>query len=601
MGKLHTWWAGIKPRRGTLKASVIAAAPRTAAGVPDGMAAAALVGVNPIHGLYASFAGPVVGGLTASTKLMVITTTSAASLAAFSALQGVPRDARLSSLFLMVAIAGVLMVLAGFFGLGRFASFVSQSVMTGFLTGVAVSILLGQIPALLGATVEASGPIEEAARAVFGAGSIDGPSMIVGVAALALLALLPMTPLSRYAALIALIVPSVIVVVSPYFDSVLQVGDVGEIVRGIPVPALPSLRVFSLDVLTGAFAVAVIVLVQGAGVAQSYPNPDRTRSDQNTDFMAQGWSNVAVGLFQGTPVGGSVSQTALNVSAGARDRWASILSGVFMLLVLVAFSGLAEQVANPTLAAILIVASLGAIRPGQITAVWRSGMRSRVAMAFTFVATLTLPVAAAVGVGVALSLLLAADREAKDVRIVEMIEGDDGSLIERPAPSTLASESVTVLNLYGSLFYAGARTLENDLPPPGDAERPVVVLRIRGTATVGATAFSILSSYADELSARGGRLYLSGVDRALVEQFESSGRIEATGSITLVEATPTIGESTRAAVEEANTFLLSAPIEPLPDESDPWAKRVVGGIAHRFGWSHTDDGSDGSDSGSTDE
>ena len=81
----------------------------------------------------------------------------------------------------------------------------------------------------------------------------------------------------------------------------------------------------------------------------------------------------------------------------------------------------------------------------------------------------------------------------------------------------------------------------------------------------------------------------------------SSAGAEATGSITLVEATPTIGESTRAAVEEANVFLLSAPSDSVPDESDPWAKRMVGGIAHRFGWSHADDGSDGSDAEPTDE
>lgn len=590
MSRLSRWWAGIKPRRGTLRGSAIAAAPRTAAAVPDGMAAAALVGVNPIHGLYASFAGPIVGGLTASTKLMVITTTSAASLAAYSALQGVPPDIRLSSLFLMTCLAGVMMVLAGFLGLGRFVAFVSHSVMTGFLTGVAVSILLGQIPGLIGATVEASGPIESAARAVFDLQGIDVPSLVIGITALLVLVLLPVTPLSRYAALIALIVPSAIVVSVPYFDSVLQVGDVGEIVRGLPVPALPSFRLFGFELLAGAFAVAVIVLVQGAGVAQTYPNPDRSRSDQNTDFMAQGWSNIAVGVFRGTPVGGSVSQTALNVSAGAVGRWAAIISGAFMLLVLVAFSDLAEQVAMPTLAAILIIASVGAIRPGQIAAVWRSGGRSQIAMTTTFIATLALPVAAAVGIGVALSLLLAVDREAKDVRLVLLSEGDDGAMVEEPVPSSLASEAVTVLNLYGSLFYAGARTLENDLPRPGNADKPVVVLRIRGKSAIGATAFSVLSAYAEDLSTRGGRLYLSGVDKDLIDQFESSGRIDSAGTFHLVEATPTIGESTRAAIEEASAFLLSAPAEPPPQQDgDPWVKRMVGGIADLFGDSPTDD------------
>ena len=215
------------------------------------------------------------------------------------------------------------------------------------------------------------------------------------------------------------------------------------------------------------------------------------------------------------------------------------------MLILVVFSRLAEQVAIPTLAAILIVASASAIRPKQVASVWRSGARSQVAMATTLTATIFLPVAAAVGIGVALSLLFAIDREAQDVKVVSLRELEDGSLVEESVPEVLESESVTVLNLYGSLFYAGARTLESELPRPGTANRPVVVLRIRGTASLGATAFAVLSAYAAELGDRGGRLYLSGVDKTVIDQFEASGRIDATGTFRLVEATSRVGESTR--------------------------------------------------------
>jgi SulP family sulfate permease len=585
IARVKEWWADIRPAAGTLRESAIVAAPRTAASVPDGMAAAALVGVNPIHGLYASFAGPIVGGLTASTKLMVITTTSAASLAAFSALQAVPAEDRLSSLFLMTVLAGALMLLAGFLGLGRFTAFVSHSVMTGFLTGVAVSIFLGQIPDLVGATeVEASGSVGRAFEVIFNLGLIDLPSLTVGVTALLLLVVLPLTKLGKYSALIALTIPSLLVALFEFFDSVLLVENTGEIVRGFPAPVLPRIGQFSLELLAGAFAVAAIVLVQGAGVAQSYPNPDRTRSDQNTDFMAQGWANVASGFFRGIPVGGSVSQTALNVSLGARDRWASIVSGVWMILVLVFLSGLAGQVAIPTLAAILIVASIGAIRPVEITAVWRSGLQSQIAMVTTFGATLFLAVSAAVGIGVALSLLLSVNREAQDVKIFSLTEREDGSLVEGPVPEKLESRSVTVLNIYGSLFYAGARTFENELPRVGEAEKTVVIIRMRGRTVMGATAFSVLASYAGELDRQGGRLYLSGVDHGLVSQFEESGRVTASAPIRLVEATPTLGESTRKAIAEAESLLIeepeAGPIETEPQ--DPWVKRLFDGIGRIF-------------------
>lgn len=130
--------------------------------------------------------------------------------------------------------------------------------------------------------------------------------------------------------------------------------------------------------LTGALAVMAIVLVQGAGVAQSAPNSGGAPSDSNRDFAAQGIANVASSLVQGQPVGGSVGQTALNVASGARTRWAGIFCGVLMLLILLAFSGVIGAVAQPTLAGLLIVAGIGSIRPQYIASILPTGTISRV-------------------------------------------------------------------------------------------------------------------------------------------------------------------------------------------------------------------------------
>lgn len=220
---MKRWWAGVRPTPGTLKDEGISAVPRAAASVPDGMAAAALVGVNPIHGLYASFAGPLVGGLTTSTRLMVITTTSAASLAAFSALDGVPSADRPAALITLTLLAGLIMLAAGFLGLGRFVGFVSHSVMTGFLTGVSINILLGQVDDLVGAQTDAPNSLATAWVVVTTPTSIHFPSLIIGAGALALLWFLPATGLARYAALIALVIPTVAAVLFGFFDDVAQV------------------------------------------------------------------------------------------------------------------------------------------------------------------------------------------------------------------------------------------------------------------------------------------------------------------------------------------------------------------------------------------
>jgi SulP family sulfate permease len=372
--------------------------------------------------------------------------------------------------------------------------------------------------------------------------------LLVGAATFGLLLLLTRTRLASYASVVALAVPSLLALALP---TVTTVADVGEIPTGIPLPHLPPLSLFfSTSVLTGAVVIAVIVLVQGAGVAEAAPNPDGTPSDTNGDFKAQGIANLAAGLFRGQPVGGSVGQTALNAAAGARTRWASIFSGLWMLAILSVLSGFVGRVAMPSLAAILIFAAVSSVKVDEIRMVTRTGASSVVAMVTTFLATLFLPIAAAVGIGVALSLLLQLNREALDLRVVELALLPDGGFEERSAPTTLLGRGVTLLDVYGSLFYAGARTLAARLPDPQGAAAPVVVLRLRGRTALGVTSFKVLTVYARQLEEVGGRLFLSGVTPDLLAQFR---RTEASGAsaVEIFPASELLGESSAEAYAAA--------------------------------------------------
>jgi SulP family sulfate permease len=115
---------------------------------------------------------------------------------------------------------------------------------------------------------------------------------------------------------------------------------------------------------------------------------------------------------------------------------------------------------------------------------------------------------------------------------------------------------VTTLDVHGSLFYAGAKTLEARLPDPADSVSPVVVLRLRGRTTLGATAFSVLAAYGARLAQAGGRLYLSGIDPTLIEQFQQAGRIDASGPVRMYEATEILGDSTSRAYDDAEAWLI---------------------------------------------
>ena len=311
------------------------------------------------------------------------------------------------------------------------------------------------------------------------------------------------------------------------------------------------------------------MLVQGAGVAESAPNPDSSRSDPNRDFIAQGAGNIAASLFQGQPVGGSVGQTALNVSAGARNRWAAIFSGIWMAVILVAFSGAVGEVVLSCLAGLLIYAAVSSIRFGQIKVVAQSGPNSIVAMVATFVATLLMPIAAAVGVGVVVSLLLQLNQGLVDLRVIELRRRDDGAFEEHPAPTVTPSRQVLVLDAYGSLLYAGARTLQSKLPDPAGSTQPVVVLRLRGRTSLGATFAAVIADYVGRLDNVDGHLILSGVQSPMLAKVERTVTTPAGGRIEVYEATNVLGESTNLAIDAGLQWLADhQPVSSGPSGRD---------------------------------
>lgn len=181
---------------------------------------------------------------------MVITTTTAAALAAGSAVSGFDAQQRPEALFLLTFLAGLVMVAAGLLRLGRYTRFVSHSVMTGFLTGVAVNIICGQLGDLTGTTAKGANSLAKALDVITHPGSIDLASLLAGLGALGILFGLARTRLDTVSALVALIVPTLAVALA---TTVIRVEDSGEIPRSLPPPSLPDLSLISVNLVLSAF------------------------------------------------------------------------------------------------------------------------------------------------------------------------------------------------------------------------------------------------------------------------------------------------------------------------------------------------------------
>ena len=213
------------------------------ANMPDGMANGLLVGVSPIHGLYATMLGPLVGGIASSTQRMVITTTAAASLTASQSLASIPAETRPAALFVLVALAGMFLTAFGLLGLTRLTRFISYSDLTGFLAGISILLVLSQLPTVTGFAATGGNKVSQAVDVATHAGSLDPATVAVAVLSLLLAVLLPRTRLGASGRLVAIALPSGIVGLAG-LDSVQIVRAVGEITGNVPVPELPSLLRF---------------------------------------------------------------------------------------------------------------------------------------------------------------------------------------------------------------------------------------------------------------------------------------------------------------------------------------------------------------------
>jgi SulP family sulfate permease len=215
---------------------------------------------------------------------------------------------------------------------------------------------------------------------------------------------------------------------------------------------------------------------------------------------------------------------------------------------------------------LLILAGFTSLKPADISLVWNTGWPSRLAALGTFLAALFLSIQAAVGIGVLLSALLYVSRASTDVSLVALVELPDGRIEERERPKRLPSNAVTVLDVYGHLFYAGAQTLDRLLPAPQGSHRPAVVLRLRGLTTAGATLQDVLANYADKLAEVDGQLYLAGISEPVHDQVVRAGKLHLSGPVQVYDATSIRGESTRQAVEDARTWLVRASTAAEPGE-----------------------------------
>ncbi len=544
------------PPRRTLKADAVAGLVLGVESVPDGLALGVLAGVNPLAGLYGYLFGTVGGALATSTSVLTVQVTGAtAIIVADTGLDRLPDPDR--ALFTLSMLSGVMMIAAGLLGAGRLLRFVPRVVMVGFISGVGVNTVLGQLGNFTGYAASGANRVLRALNLLLHLGRIDVPSLVVGVVTLALIVVLQRTRLGALGLVVAIVVGSGLAAWLAHLGHpVAVVGDIAHVGSGLPAPVLPDLRVVP-DLLVAGVAVAFVGMVQGAGVAAAFPDPGGRPSNASRDFVGQGVGSVISGLFRGMPASGSMSATALTVQAGARSRLALFVAGGVMAVVVVAFRDLVGHVAFPALAALLIVVGVGTIRPAQIALGLRSGSLQATVLVTTFALTIVVPVQYAVLMGVALAVMLFVVQQSNRVTIHRLLLDHRSHIREVEPPTQVPSDEVLILQPYGNLFFASATAFAEQLPTVGpDTRHAVVILRLRGIDDLGVSVSQIVASLAHELEESGSRLIVNG-GKTLHEQMSRSGLLATLGEENFFHSGEWQGRALAKANAEAEAWLRS--------------------------------------------
>jgi SulP family sulfate permease len=530
------------------------------ANIPDAMANATLAGLNPIHGLYSLVVGTPVASLTTSSKLMTVAVTGSMALVVADALSGVPADQRAVALISLTLLVGIIQILLGALRAGTLVRFVSNSVMRGFLTGVAINIILSQFSDVTGYKSTLGNKTMRLVDTVLHPQSISVPTVLVALLTVGVILGIGRTRLSTFAFPIALVLSTLVVNAAGIGTA--MVGDTASIPSALPKLVLPQLSgLFNLFV--PAFSVAIVGLIQGAGISKAVPNPGGVYSNINRDFIGQGAGNAAASFFGGVPVGASLSSTALNVQLGGRHRAANFIIGPIIAVVLLLLAPAVELIPRAALGAMLIVVGVRAIDAPAIRAVWQTSVQTRTIMLVTFIGTLVVPVQYAVLIGVALSVVQYTFSSSLDARVVTLTRDDQGRHVEGEPPAKLADHTVTVLDVYGSVFYAGTDVIDRLLPDAIGARDAVVVLRLRGRADVGSTFLELIRRYSAQIAEGGGYLALVGIGPALLDQLERTGAADAVGRDHIYPAQPALMASLDEAVTDAEAWLESKADEAL--------------------------------------
>jgi high affinity sulfate transporter 1 len=509
----------------------------TALIVPKNLGYAGIAGVPLQNGLYAAAAGAIIYALFCTSRH--ISTGPSSSLAAVAGgavvVSGLAHDEAAQLVAAIALTTGLLFLLIAVFRMGWIAQFLSRAVVTGFLAGAAVDVVIGELPKLTGTSAEGDSAWRELGSWARSLDEVHATTVLVGVSALGVV-----LGLRRVAPAVpgALVLVAGGMIASALFDLGEDgVALVGEVPRGLPAPELPSLTLVGDHAATVVIAAVALLLIgfsQTAGDARAFAARHRYRIDVNQESVGQGMANVGAGVFQGMPVSTSLSASSLNESSGARTPLASLVTGGLVVATLLVLAPLFSDLPTAVLGAVIIDAVVfGMIDVRELRRLYRVTRFDFGVAAAAVVGVLSVGVLAGVVIGVALSLVWLIYVSTRPP--MPLLGREAGTDVFRDLdgnPDDETFQGIAILRLDGALFFATAEALEDRIRELAEGARPdrAIVLDLQGVNFVDSQGSAKLTEIHELTQADGVELRLAGVKPQVRAVLDADGVVERIGA-----------------------------------------------------------------------
>lgn len=487
---------------------LVAGAIVTIVALPMSIALAMASGVSPEQGIYTAIVAGFIAAFLGGSRVQISGPTAAFAMIVASI---VARNG-LDGLMLVTLMAGVILILMGLFRLGNLIRFIPHTITTGFTSGVAVTILIGQLKDFFGVTyAQGERPIETIEKMeafVRNSSTINIQALFVGLCCLGVLILWPKISRRIPGSIIAILVG--VALVKGLNLEVLAIGDLYKISNRLPRLQFPTIRFQTLEgLLPDAFTIAILAAIESLFSCVVSDNMIGSKHRSNMELIAQGAGNIGSALFGGIPAVGALARTTTNIKNGGRTPIAGMVHAVVMLLILVVLMPYASMIPMPAIGAILFMVAYNMSEWREFLYLLKTSPKSDITVLLTtFILTIVFNLVIALEVGMILACLLFIRRMSEETSVEQWRYIDEEDDPERLALKVVPPNTA-VYEINGPLFFGAADQI---LKIPLDKKRNCLVLRMRSVNAIDASAMRMLERFVDRCNAQNTTLILAHVN-----------------------------------------------------------------------------------------